>query len=312
MRVLLTCPPMIGLVDEFRADFEARGIELVVPDFVQVMSEEALMDILPSCDGWIIGDDPATAQVLEAGNDGKLVAAVKWGLGVDNVDFDAARARGMSIVNTPTVFGNEVADVAMAYVIGLARETYLIDREVRAGGWPKPAGISLEDKVAGVVGFGDIGRQVSRRLAVSGMTQIIYDPAYADAEAQANLPVATWPERLDELDFLVFVCALTASNRHMLSADEIARLKPGVRIVTVARGPLIDEAASIDGLETGAVHSAALDVMEIEPLPAGSKLRDYPHCIFGSHTASNTKDAVRRTSQLAMTSLFEFLGIDDA
>ena len=312
MRVLLTCPPMIGLVDEFRPEFEARGIELVVPDFVQVMTEDALIDILPSCDGWIIGDDPATARVLEAGNDGKLAAAVKWGIGVDNVDFDAAIARGMQIVNTPDVFGNEVADVAMGYVIGLARETYLIDRGVRAGDWPKPAGISIADKVAGVVGFGDIGRQVSRRLAVSGMQQVIYDPAIAAAETDTGLPVAAWPERLDELDFIVFVCALTNSNRHMFGADSLSRLKPGVRIVNVARGPLIDEAALLDGLASGVVHSAALDVMEIEPLPLESKLREYPRCIFGSHNASNTKDAVRRTSQLAMTSLFEFLGIDNA
>ena len=302
MRVLLTCPPMIGLVDEFRGEFESRDIELIVPDFVQVMSEQALIDIVPTCDGWIIGDDPATARVLQAGADGRLGAAVKWGIGVDNVDFAAAKAANLKISNTPDVFGNEVADLAMSYVVALARETFAIDRAVRDGGWPKPAGISLAGRVVGLVGFGDIGRQLGRRLEVSGMHQVIYDPAVESA--------STWPNQLAELDFLVFACALTDSNRHMFNASILPLLKPGLRVINVARGPLIDEGALLVGLTSGAVHSAALDVMEVEPLPMESPLREFPLCIFGSHNASNTRDAVRRTSELAMQKLFDYLGVN--
>lgn len=304
MRILLTCPPMIGLIDEFRDEFVNRNIELVVPQFVQVMREQDLIDIVPTCDGWIIGDDPATASVLLAGARGRLTAAVKWGIGVDNVDFAAAKAANIKITNTPDVFGNEVADLAMSYVIALARETFSIDRAVRKGEWPKPAGISLKDRVAGLVGFGDIGRQIGRRLEVSGMQQVIYDPAVAAA--------TSWPDRLGELDFLIFACALTKSNWHMFNADILPLLKSGLRVVNVARGPLIDEAALITGLNSGVIHSAALDVMEVEPLPMASPLREFSRCIFGSHNASNTLDAVRRTSRQAMRTLFGYLGADDA
>ena len=143
-RVLLTCPPMIGIYDEMVPVFAERGAELIVPDFVQVVPEQELIELVPQFDAWIIGDDQATAAVLEAGCNGALKACVKWGVGVDNVDFAAAERLGLPITNTPRVFGAEVADLAMHYVSGLARETFGIDRGIREGGWPKPPGISLE------------------------------------------------------------------------------------------------------------------------------------------------------------------------
>jgi len=112
---------------------------------------------------------------------------------------------------------------------------------------------------------------------------------------------------VDEVDFLVFTCSLNAHNRHMLNADVLARTKPGVLVVNVARGPLIDEAALIAALQSGHVAAAGLDVFEEEPLPADSPLRAMPQCIFGSHNGSNTRDAVRRASYEAMDRLFGFL-----
>ncbi|MEP0729950.1 MAG: hypothetical protein ABJC40_09970, partial [Parasphingorhabdus sp.] len=158
MKILVTCPPMLGLIDEFADDFAANDLDFVAAPVVQVMSEAEMIDILPAYDGWIIGDDPATAAVLEAGAAGKLRAIVKWGVGVDNVDFDAANRLGLQSTNTPGVFGKEVADLAMNYIGGLARQSFYIDREIRQNcSWPKPAGISLAGKKAGLIGFGDIG-----------------------------------------------------------------------------------------------------------------------------------------------------------
>ena len=174
--VLVTCPPMLGKLDLFM-DFAAeRGLKLHPAQVTQVLSEAELKTLLPDYDGWIIGDDPATRAVFEAGTGGRLTAAVKWGIGVDNVDFAACKDLGLPITNTPQMFGSEVADVGVAYVIGLARELFVIDRGVRAGGWPKPAGISLAGKRAGVVGLGDIGRSLCSRLQALGMDVIAYDP----------------------------------------------------------------------------------------------------------------------------------------
>ncbi len=298
---------MVRMIDAFRPRFAALGVDVDAPAVVQTMPESELIKLLPQYDGWIIGDDPATRAVFAAGMAGKLRAAVKWGVGVDNVDFVAARELGLPIINTPGAFGGEVADVAVAYVIMLARELSVIDRGVRAGTWPKPAGISLAGKTAGLIGFGDIGSNIGRRLAAADMKILAYDPALT--AAPENVEVAQWPARVEEADFLVFSCALTPKNRHMLDAGVLSRVKAGVRIVNVARGPLIDEGALVAALQSGRVHSAALDVFEIEPLPADSPLRAMERCVFGSHNGSNTVDAVIRTSERAIGLLAGFLGI---
>jgi len=300
---------MLGMIDEFRAIFSDAGVELVAPEVVQVMTEDELCDLLPEMDGWIIGDDPATARVLRAGKEGRLRACVKWGVGVDNVNFKTARALGLKITNTPGVFGKEVADVATNYVSGLARQTFLIDREIRTNmAWPKPSGISLAGKLVALVGLGDIGRETARRLAAADMKIIAYDP-FADTPEDVPLERATWPQRISEADFVVFTCPLTDDTRHMFNVDLLPELKPGIRLVNVSRGPVIDERALATGLETGIVHSAALDVFEVEPLPAASPLRKFDNCIFGSHNGSNTRDAVARVSEKAIALLFDFLEI---
>jgi len=282
MKVLVTCPPMIGLIETFKPVFSAKGIEVDCPHVVQTLSVEELKSLVPQYDGWIIGDDPATKEVFMAGKLGKLKAAVKWGVGVDNVDFVAAKELEIPIANTPRMFGTEVADIAVGYVIGLARQTFFIDRGVRLGKWLKPSGISLSEKTVALLGFGDIGRNTAKRLLAADMRVIAYDPYFQPAAGLETVESAQWPNRLDEADF---------------------------RIVNVARGPLIDEVALAEALASGQVYSVALDVFEVEPLPEESPLRQFEQCIFGSHNASNTVDAVHRASERAIALLFDFLGV---
>jgi D-3-phosphoglycerate dehydrogenase len=303
---------MLGMMDEFRDIFEDKGIDVHCPAVVQALSEDELKKIVPQHDGWIIGDDPATREVLEAGAVGRLKAAVKWGIGVDNVDFAAARELKILVSNTPNMFGREVADVAMAYVTALARELFFIDRRVRGNHWPKPRGISLKGKTVGLVGVGDIGRSFAERAVVAGMELIAYDPGVRDRGVLADACWAEWPDRVELCDFLVFTCALTDTSRHMLNEATLSQARDGVRIVNVARGPLIYEQALAAALGSGKVHSAALDVFEEEPLPADSPLRSFDNCVFGSHNGSNTIDGVRRASHRAIGLLFSFLGIESS
>lgn len=307
MKVLVTCPPMLGMIDTFLPVFKKHGVEVTAPKVVQTLSVEELKVLVPQHDGWIIGDDPATREVFTAGKAGKLKAAVKWGIGVDNVDFAACKDLGIPIINTPNMFGAEVADIAMGYVVALARETFEIDRSVREGKWPKPRGISLTGKTVALVGFGDIGKSTAKRLLAADMNVIAYDPYAKPADGLQAVNFATWPARVEEADFIVVTCSLTDSSRHMLNAEVLARAKPGVRVVNVGRGPVIDEPALEAALKSGKVYSAALDVFEVEPLPMDSYLRTHPRCVFGSHNASNTADAVTRTSEIAIGKLMNFL-----
>jgi len=306
-RILVTCPPMLGLFDEFADDFSASGLVGVAAETTQILSEDELIAKLPDFEGWIIGDDPASYRVIEAARAGKLRAAVKWGVGIDNVDFPAFESLGVPVENTPGVFGNEVADVALTYILGLARETYWIDRQVRSKHtWPKPSGISMGGRTVALVGFGDIGQQIAKRVIACGSRVVVYDPFF---ENPHNLGVeqAVWPENLGDADFLIFACPLTDQTTGMFDFNILQHLKSGVRVVNVARGPVIVEDALVEALGSGLVHSAALDVFEVEPLPKDSALRGFDKCIFGTHNSSNSKDAVRRVSRLAIEKMARLL-----
>lgn len=307
-RVLVTCPPMLGIFDRFQADFEHHSIDPTAAVVTQTLSEEELVAVLPDFDGWIIGDDPATARVLKTGASGHLRALIKWGVGIDNVDFAAARELGLKAANTPGVFGREVADLAVHYVSGLARQSFRIDREIRQGaGWPKYPGRSQADKIVALVGFGDIGKNIARRLLAADMKLRVYDPLCKVTE-EANVESFEWPLGLDEADFIVFSAPLNEATHHMLNCGLLPRLKDGVRIVNVGRGPVIEEKALIEGLASGKIHSVALDVFEEEPLTASNPLRSYPDNIFGSHNGSNTMEAVERVSRLAIAMIADMLG----
>ena len=309
MKVLVTCPPMLGMINSFRPIFEQHGVQVTAPNIVQTLTVKELKELVPKHDGWIIGDDPATREVFTIGRLGQLKAAVKWGIGVDNVDFEACKELNIPITNTPNMFGREVADIAMGYVIALARETFQIDAGVRQGQWPKPRGISLSDKTVALVGFGDIGKNTAKRLLASDMKVIAYDPVASDSPELPTVERADWPDRIEEADLLLVTCSLTSSSHHLVNAEVLARAKDGVRVINVGRGSVIDQKALEAALQSGKVYSAALDVLETEPLPRESYLRNHSRCIFGSHNASNTIDAVDRTSRIAINKLLKFLGI---
>lgn len=310
IKVLVTCPPMLRAIDQLRHLFEEKNIELVTPDVVQILTEDQLLELVPTVDAWIIGDDPATERVFTAGKQGRLRAAVKWGVGVDNVDFKACEKLGIPIENTPRMFGNEVADMAMAYFTGLLRDSYRVDREVRNGNWIKPAGMSSIQKTVALIGLGDIGLAVARRLKGFDVEINAYDPFTShNAESAGVDAIFEFPQNIDKADFVIITCALTPSSFHMINADALNAMKTGVKIINVARGPLIDESALISALKSGKVSAAGLDVFEVEPLPADSELRSFEQCIFGTHNGSNTKEAVLRASYRAIDILFGFLDV---
>ena len=295
LKVLVTCPPMLRQIDEFSPIFSDLNIEITTPNVIQTLSEKELKKIVPLHHGWIIGDDPATEAVFKAGKNGSLVAAIKWGIGTDNVDFDACEKLDIPITNTPGMFGSEVADLAMCYILGLARDAFFIDREIRSGGWPKPSGSSLNGKVLGIVGLGDIGQNIAKRANAHDLDIIGWDPFSKDLPKYINLQ-KKWPDSISICDFLVFACALNKNNQYMFNEKIINMTKQGIRVVNVSRGPLINEEDLLNGLRSGQIKSVALDVFEREPLQSDHEIFNHPKCILGSHNASNTIDAVRRAS----------------
>lgn len=309
--ILISCLQLQEALDEHRARLDARGARLIVPAVVQRLSEAELIELVPEVDGIVAGDDELTRTVMEHAP--KLRVISKWGIGVDAIDLGAARELGILVTNTPGMFGDEVADVALGYLLMLARQLHVIDREVRAGHWSKPAGTSLAGRSLGVVGLGDIGLAVARRGLTIGMRVlgVEVDPSRASSAIELGVNVTDLPTMLRAADVVSLNSPLTPHTRHMLDTPALASMRRGAWIINTARGGLIDEAALVSALGSGQIGAAALDVFEVEPLPADSPLRRFDQVILGSHNASHTVEAGYRTSERAIDNLIHGLDAVD-
>lgn len=326
IKILLTCPPMIGLLSQLQDVISKNNIDISVPNFTGLMSEEELCKIIANYDGWIIGDDPCTENVIKAGVKGKLKALVKWGVGVDNVDFDACKKYNIPVTNTPAMFGEEVSDIAINYLLTLTRETHIINKKVREGIWYKPAGRTLTDRNVALIGFGDIGRCTARKCLAFNLNVKVSDPGFyhdmerngkikckynEELEIPENIQNVTICDNLQEAvrgcDYIVVTCSLNKHTNKMINKEIIKLANKGVIIINVARGPIVVEEDVIELLDEGYIKSVGFDVFEVEPLSIDSKLLNYEQNIYGSHNGSNTVDAVLKTSKLAIDKLISFL-----
>jgi D-3-phosphoglycerate dehydrogenase len=275
-------------VDELSRD---GAIEAVVKTG---LSGKELVDLIPTFSALVVrSQTKVTADVLNAGT--KLRVVGRAGVGVDNVDVEAATRRGVIVLNAPG--GNTVstAEHAFSLLLSAARKIPQADANVRSKKWDKKnfEGVELYNKTLGVIGMGRIGSELSRRAIAFGMRVIAYDP-FLSATRARSLQVELVDE-LDDLltsaDFISLHTPLTAETRHILDAARLQKTKRGVRIINCARGGLIDESALIKALQDGHVAAAALDVFEVEPLPADSPLRGEPNLVLTPHLGASTTEA---------------------
>ena len=320
-KILCTCPPMIKQIARYKKLFAKNKLQVTCPKILQTLTEQELIKLVPDFDAWIIGDDPATAQVLEAGKKGKLRVAVKWGVGIDNVDLESINKLSIKFQYTPAMFGHEVADVTIGYLCCLARELHTIDQGVRMGRWLKPTGISLRDKKICLLGFGDIGQQVARRLLAFDMNIFITDPMYSRSGelVKNNLTGAVidsnyWKinfcvlsEAMKDAHFVIITCSLNTATYHLINKSNLLTCIRGVRVINIARGPIIFEQDLIDLLDSGHIGAVALDVYEKEPISPTSRLLKHKSSIFGTHNSSNTIEAVDRVSHKTIKLVTELL-----
>lgn len=260
-------------------------------------TEGELIDAVSQADAVITQFARIDASVIAAM--ARARAIVRYGIGVDNVDLDAARARGIPVSNIPDYCIDEVADHTLAFILGLTRQVTAHVDAVRAGQWglavPVPGMRVLRAQTVGIAGFGRIGREVVRRLLAFKCKVLVFDPVVPAADiAAAGAVAATRDEIFAASDILSLHCPSTPQTRRMVDAASLARMKPGALLVNVARGDLVDTAALVAALESGRLGGAALDVFDPEPLPAGHALRgSLPNLIVAPHIASVSPTAVR-------------------
>ncbi|GAA2970639.1 D-3-phosphoglycerate dehydrogenase [Microbacterium terrae] len=306
MKVLVTPTSLCRQPDSAALESLRRAVgEVVLNPFGRPMTESELIDALPGVDGVIAGLDDYSADALAAADRLRVVA--RYGVGTNNVDLDAARARGIVVTRTPGANALAVAELAVGLTFAVARGIPRLDAAVRAGDWPRGEGRELTGGVFGVVGFGAIGRLVAERARGIGMTPIAYDPMLPDEVfAAAGVERCDLDDLCRRSDVLSLHVPLLPETRHLLDERRLALLPADAIVVNTARGGLIDEAAARAALDAGRIYGVAIDAYETEP-PSASPLVGHPRVVSTPHSGGHTREAVARMSEQSIDDLITVL-----
>ena len=296
---------MLSNIEKILENIDSKDIKFTVVDIDPEINDNELGKLLENKDSWIIGDELIDENRIELIKKFGVKSVIKWGIGTDNVNIQKLREYAIKFSNTPNHFGDEVSDLAIGYLIGLSRHISRIDRNVRKGIWDKPTGRSLQNKIIGVVGLGNIGYKIVKKLKVFNVQVFGYDIKVMDNEME-GLDLLVWPEGIEKLDYIILSCPLTNATKHIVNSGTIGKMKRGVGIINVSRGGLIDESELLLGLKNNIIKSVALDVYEKEPISVKSELLEFQDNIYGTHNASNTFEAVLGASVEAIQLAINF------
>jgi D-3-phosphoglycerate dehydrogenase len=266
-------------------------------------TESELIAVCGAADAVITQFARLNGTVIQAMTRTRVI--VRYGVGVDNVDLEAARERGIPVCNIPDYCIDEVADHTLAFMLAITRQVVPNTLHLRAGHWglatPLPSMQALRDLTVGVVGFGRIGREVVQRLLAFKTRVLVFDPAVSPAEITriGAIPTPTFDELLPQCDIVTPHCPSGPKTRGLFNADSIARMKPGAILINVGRGDLVNSPALVAALQSGHLGGAALDVFDPEPIPAEHPIRQMPNVILAAHIASASVPAARKLRETA-------------
>jgi D-3-phosphoglycerate dehydrogenase / 2-oxoglutarate reductase len=262
------------------------------------ISADDLLKAIPEYDALIVrGRTRVTLSIIEAASRLKVIG--RAGVGVDNIDLVAARKKGIVVINTPLSTTVAVAELAFGLMLALTREIPRADSAMKQGKWPKKEleGIELNGKTLGIIGMGRIGTQVGKYASIFGMNVIAYNPQITEDEIKER---GAEPVSIQDLfawsDYITLHLPYTVQTRDLIGPLAFSQMKDGVRIVSTARGGIIDEAALLAALNSGKVAGVALDVFEKEP-PGLTELISHPRVIGTPHIGAQTAEAQSRASE---------------
>ena len=305
MKILVT-PTSFLKNPKAKAMVEAFADEIVYNPQTRPLEAEEVLALLDGVDGYIAGLDYITAEVISRAPESLKVIS-RYGAGVDRVDLEAAKAKGITVTNTPGTNAVAVCELAFGLMLSLARAIPRLDNAVKKGEWPRNNGTELAGKTLGVVGFGAIGKNLATRARAFGMDVIAYDP-YFDAAFAAQHGVAQ--KSLDEViagaDFISLHVPLTKETKYMIGEDAISRMKDGAFVINTARGGLIDEAAAAKALQSGKLGGLGLDAYEVEPV-TDSPLFGLANVVMTPHTGAHTNEAIAGMGIMAAQNLIDVL-----
>jgi D-3-phosphoglycerate dehydrogenase len=279
---------------------KAAGLQVDVRDDI---TPEELPKVLPAYDGMVVRSRTKVRQpLIDVCPNLKVI--VRGGVGLDTIDAEYARSKGITVMNTPMASSASVAELTIGFMFALARSVYQAALSMKSEKWEKKLfeGDEIGGKTLGLIGIGNIGKEVAKRASALGMTVIASDPNVKSVE---NVRMVTLDELLANSDYISLHLPKTKESANMIGKAQIAKMKTGVRIINCARGGIIDEAALYEGLTNGKIAGAALDVYAEEP-PSNWNLAKLPNVIGSPHIGAATKEAQGRVGAEVAQKLIGF------
>lgn len=309
--ILLSAPYMLALLDHFRPVLEQYGLDLITPVVRERLDEDEILKYAGQFDGAVCGDDCYTARVMEACQP-RLKVISKWGTGIDSIDSVAASRLDIRVFRTPNAFTLPVTDTVFGYMLAFARRQPWMDREMKSGTWQKIPGKALHECTLGIIGVGTIGKVVARRARTFGMTVLGNDIVDIDHVfiAETGIQMTDLDTLLRNSDYVSLNCDLNPTSFHLINSRTLSLMLPDAVLINTARGPIVDETALIAALRAGTIAGAALDVFEVEPLPADSPLMKMDNVMLAPHNANSSPAAWERVNWNTIRNLLEGLGIN--
>ena len=285
---------------EYIEQMRAAGLTVDVRDDI---TPEELMTVLPNYEGMVVRSRTKVRQQL-IDVCPNLTVILRGGAGLDTIDHEYAKSKGITVMNTPLANTASVAELAIGYMLMMARSLYQATASMKADKWDKKSfnGDEIGGKTLGLVGVGNIGKEVAKRAAVMGMTVVAYDPYVKEI---AGIKLVTLDELLAQADYISLHLPKTNESSNMIGAEQFAKMKNGVRIVNCARGGIVNEDALYEALTNGKVAAAALDVFNEEP-PVDWKLLKLDNVIASPHIGAATKEAQGRVGAEVAEKLIAF------
>ncbi|HEV8683133.1 MAG TPA: phosphoglycerate dehydrogenase [Actinomycetota bacterium] len=268
------------------------GLTPRFPSVDRPLDESEMEDLVRGCWGLIVGVDPVTATVMDAG---ALRVVVKFGSGTDNIDMEAARNRGVRVEVTAGANARSVAELTIGLLLAVARHVTFHDRVLRRGDWTRRTGMELAGRLLGVVGYGAVGSEVARLARGIGMRVMAHDPLVTEAE----VPMADLSTLLGTSDAVTLHVPFQEETRGLIGPAELALMQPHALLVNTSRGGIVDERALAEALSSGRLGGAAIDTFAEEP-PRGSPLLNLDNFVGSPHAGAATLEAARRTGMAAV------------
>ncbi len=287
--VLVSAPYMLPEMDRFGPVLEALGLNMILPEVHERLSEEEILAYAGEFDGTICGDDRYTHKVIEACQP-RLRVISKWGTGIDSIDQTAAAEFGVMVGNTTNAFTVPVSESVLGYMLSFARQIPWLDDAMKAGEWQKINGRTLSECTLGVIGVGNVGKAVLRRARAFGMELLGTDivEIAPDFLLENSVEMTSLEDLLARSDFVSVNCTLNPSSEHLMNAERLGRMKDGAVLINTARGPIVDQQALVAALESGKLRGVALDVFEQEPLPEDSPLLSMDNVLLSPHNTNSS------------------------